>query len=100
MLHIGVLQFTMEIPYAESLKDKRRVVKGMKDRLRRSFNVSLSETDDLDDCRVATLGVVMAGSDVAYLNGALDNLLNTLRDWRDASLSDHQMQIFSPDNGR
>lgn len=98
MLHIGVLQFTMEIPYAESLKDKRRVIKGMKDRLRRSFNVSMSETDDLDDCRVATLSAVMAGSDVAYLNSALDNLLNRLQDWRDASLSDHQMQIFSPDN--
>jgi uncharacterized protein YlxP (DUF503 family) len=96
MLHIGVLQFTLDIPHATSLKDKRRVIKGMKDRLRRSFNVSLSETDDLDDCCTATLGAVMAGSDVAYINSALDNLINTLQDWRDASLADHQLEIFSP----
>ena len=96
MLHIGVLQFTLEIPHAQSLKDKRRVVKSMKDRLRRSFNISLSETDDLDNCSVATLGVVMAGSDIPYLNSALDNLINTLQDWREATLADHQLEIFSP----
>lgn len=96
MLHIGVLQFTIEIPHALSLKDKRSVVRGMRDRLRRSYNISLSETDDLDDATVATLGAVMAGSDIAYINGALDRLLNELDTWRDAVLADHQLEIFSP----
>ena len=45
MLHIGILQFTLEIPYAVSLKDKRSAVKSLKDRLRRSYNVSISEID-------------------------------------------------------
>ena len=35
MLYIGVLQFTLELPYAESLKEKRGVLKSLKDRLRR-----------------------------------------------------------------
>jgi uncharacterized protein YlxP (DUF503 family) len=96
MLHIGVLQFTIEIPHATSLKDKRSVVKAMKDRLRRSFNVSMSEIDDLDDCTIATLGAVMAGSDVSHVNSSLDHLLNALHDWRDATLTDHQMEIFTP----
>lgn len=96
MLHIGVLQFTIEIPHSTSLKDKRGVVRSMRDRLRRSYNISLSEFDDLEDCTVATLGAVMAGSDVKMLNSALDRLLNTLHDWRDAVLADHQMEIFTP----
>jgi uncharacterized protein len=96
MFHIGVLQFTLDIPYATSLKDKRRVIKSMKDKLRRSFNVSIAEIDDLDACTTATLGVTMSGSDVAYINSALDRLLNQLQDWRDASLTDHQLEIFSP----
>ena len=74
VLHIGVLQFTIEIPHALSLKDKRSVVRGMRDRLRRTYNISLSEIDDLDEATVATLGAVMAGSDIAYINGALDRL--------------------------
>lgn len=96
MLHVGVLQFTMEIPYAESLKDKRSVIKALKDRLRRSFNVSIAEIDDLDDCTLATLGAVIAGSDIPHLNSTLDHLLNTLQDWRDASLQEHQLEIFTP----
>jgi len=96
VLHIGVLQFTLEIPYAESLKDKRNVIKALKDRLRRSFNVSIAEVDDLDECTVATLGAVIAGSDVPHLNSTLDHLLNTLQDWRDGTLADHQLEIFTP----
>lgn len=96
MLHIGVLQFSLEIPYAETLKDKRNVVKALKDRLRRSFNVSIAEIEDLDLCTVATLGAVVAGSDTAHLNSIMDHLLNELQQWRDGSLVDHQLEIISP----
>lgn len=96
MLQIGVLQFTVEIPHANSLKDKRRVVKGMKDRLRRSFNISIAEIDHLDAWTTATLGAVMAGNDASYINSVLDRLLNALQGLRDASLADHQLEIFSP----
>ncbi len=96
MMHIGVLQFSMAIPGAESLKDKRRVVQGLKDRLRKSFNVSVAEVDDHDVLTVATMGAVMAGSDVSYLNGAMDKILEQLRDWRDAELDDSQLEIISP----
>ena len=96
MLQIGVLQFTVEIPHASSLKDKRRVIKGMKDRLRRNFNISIAETDHLDQWTTATLGAVMAGSDVPYINSVLDRLLNTLQTLREATLADHQLEIFSP----
>lgn len=96
MLHIGVLQFTLEIPYAESLKDKRSAIKGLKDRLRRSFNVSISEIDDLDECTIGTLGAVVAGSDIAHLNSTMDHLVNELNEWRDGTLVDHQLEIISP----
>ena len=66
MLYIGVLQFTLELPYAESLKEKRGVLKSLKDRLRRSFNVSFCEFEDLDDPTIATMGAVVAGSDTKH----------------------------------
>lgn len=95
MLHIGILQFTLEIPYAVSLKDKRSAVKSLKDRLRRSYNVSISEIDDLDEMTVATLGAVVAGSDSSHVNSTMDHLVNDLQDWRDGNLVDHQLEIIS-----
>lgn len=96
MLHIGVLQFSLEIPYAETLKDKRNAIKALKDRLRRSFNVSIAEIEDLESCTVATLGAVVAGSDIAHLNSTMDHLINELNEWRDGTLTDHQLEIISP----
>lgn len=96
MLHIGVLQFTVEIPYATSLKEKRSVVKSMRERLRRTHNVSVAEIDDQDEWTVATLGITAAGSDIPQVNSMLDRILNALQDWRDATLVDHRIEIFTP----
>ena len=95
MLYLGVLQFSLEIPHSASLKDKRSVVRRLKDTLRRQFNISISEFDDLDSWSVATLGAVMAGSDVQYMNAALDKLIDVLDNDRDAVLIDHQLEIIS-----
>ena len=97
MLHIGVLQFSLEIPYAVTLKDKRNVVKALKDRLRRSFNVSISEIEDLDSITIATLGAVVAGSDPSHVNSTMDHLLNELNEWRDGTRVDHQLEIITPE---
>jgi uncharacterized protein YlxP (DUF503 family) len=48
MAAIGVLTLELRIDHAHSLKDKRQIVKSLKDRLRRKFNVSVSEIDDQD----------------------------------------------------
>ena len=95
-MYIGVLQFSMAIPHAESLKDKRSVVRSLKDRMRRAHNVSIAEVDDLDTWNLATFGLVMAGNDVKYLNGALDKIVDELDEWRDATLDDHQIEIVRP----
>jgi uncharacterized protein YlxP (DUF503 family) len=46
MAAIGVLTLELRIDHAHSLKEKRHVVKSLKDRLRRKFNVSVAEIDD------------------------------------------------------
>lgn len=96
MLHIGILQFSLEIAWSESLKDKRSVVQGLKEKLRRKFNCSIAEIEDQDNVAMATLGAVLAGSDIKILNRALDQLVDVLEDWRDASLVDQQLEIISP----
>jgi hypothetical protein len=45
---------------------------------------------------IATLGAVIAGSDIPHLNSTMDHLITTLTEWRDGSLIDHQLEIISP----
>ena len=71
MTVIALLTLDIHIPHAQSLKDKRMVVRRVKDRLRTKFNVSVSEVDHQDLWQRAQVSVVTVGSDEAYVQQTL-----------------------------
>ena len=94
-MKIGILQVYLEMPWARSLKDKRSVVKSIKDKSRRNFNVSIAEIDHLDSATEASIGIVMAGNDTKYIVGALEKFRDGLRSgWPEAQLVDHQIEVI------
>ena len=66
MPSIGVLTLEIRVENSHSLKDKRHVVKGLKDRLRRKFNVSVAEIDYQDLWQRALVAVATVSSDHAH----------------------------------
>jgi len=62
MAAVGVLTLELRIEHAHSLKEKRHVVKSLKDRLRGKFNVAVSEIDDLNLHNSAVLAVATVSS--------------------------------------
>ena len=68
-----VAQLTLEIriEHAQSLKDRRQVVRSLKDRLRTSFNVSVAELDASGLWNRATIGVVSISDSRDYLDGLM-----------------------------
>jgi uncharacterized protein YlxP (DUF503 family) len=71
MMPIATLTLELAIEHAQSLKDRRQVVRSLKDRLRHGFNISITELDDALLWNRATLGVVAISSSTAYLRGQL-----------------------------
>jgi len=71
---VALLTLELRIEGAHSLKDKRQVVRSMKDRLRNSFNVSVAELDQTDLWQRATIGVVSISSSRDYLDGLMKNV--------------------------
>lgn len=69
---VGVLHIAIHLPGAHSLKEKRAVLRRVKDRLRAKFNVSVAEMAEQELWQRATLGVAAIGPDRAYLEGLLD----------------------------
>ena len=68
---IAFLTLEIRIEAAHSLKDKRHVVRSLKDRLRASFNVSVSELEHNDLWQRATVGVVSISDSRDYLEGLM-----------------------------
>jgi len=61
-----MLQVIIEIPESASLKDKRRVVKSIKDRLRTRFHVSCAETDLQESLRFAQIGAALVSNSIEF----------------------------------
>ena len=71
---IAYLTLEIRIEAARSLKDKRQVLRSLKDRLRAQFNIAVSELDATDLWQRATLGVVSISGSRDYLRGLMDNV--------------------------
>ncbi len=71
---IAYLTLELRIEAAHSLKDKRQVLRSVKDRLRNSFNISIAEIEATDLWQRATLGVVSISSSRDYLDGLMRNV--------------------------
>ena len=91
---IGVLQIEISITDAMSLKDKRRVVKSIKDRIAHAHNVSIAEVGALDEHRRSIIGVAMVGNEKQYVEGALSKLVDFIRMVPQVSLLDYQIEMF------
>jgi uncharacterized protein YlxP (DUF503 family) len=68
---VGCLTLEFAIEHAQSLKDRRQVVRSLKDKLRHSFNVSVAEMDEAMLWNRATLGIAAISSSQQYLEGQL-----------------------------
>jgi uncharacterized protein YlxP (DUF503 family) len=71
---IAKLTLELSIPHAQSIKDRRQVVRSLKDKLRHSFNVSVAELDDASLWNRATIGVVALSASSSYLAGQMQEV--------------------------
>jgi hypothetical protein len=76
-----VAQLTLEIriEHAQSLKDRRQVVRSLKDQLRQGYNISVAELDEAVAWNSATIGVVALSRSRDYLHGLVEEVERAAR---------------------
>ena len=74
---VGLLQVEVHLPRAQSLKDKRSVIKSLKDQLRGRFNIAVAEVEANDTWQRATVGVSTIGDTRTYV----DRILTEVTEW-------------------
>src|SRR5512147_352138 len=94
---IGVLQFELVIDASRSLKDKRRVVRSLKDRLHRDHLVSVAEIGALEVWNLAVMGLALVSRDAVYVNSVLDRIIAKLNSLPDARLRDYTRDVLDAD---
>ncbi len=76
---IAHLTLELRIEHAQSLKDRRHVVRSMKDQLRQGFNISVAEMDEAVTWRSATLGIAAVSRSRDYLHGLMEEVERAAR---------------------
>ena len=64
----------LRIPHAQSLKDRRQVVRSLKEKLAHGFNISIAEMDEAVTWQTATIGVAAISASGDYLTGQMKQL--------------------------
>lgn len=72
---VGLLTLEIHIPDSRSLKDKRQVLRSLKDKLRARFNVAVAELDHQDTWQRSVVGVVSLSADQQHLEQSLAEVL-------------------------
>ncbi len=93
-MFIGTVQLEISIPWAMSLKDKRRAIKSLKERMQNRFNASVAEVGDNDVWRSAILGVATVANDVRFLQSVCQKIVNFVEENADTELADFTVEII------
>lgn len=93
-MQVGLLQLRILVPDAMSLKDKRRAVKSLKDRIAHRFNVSVAEVGLLDSLRQSELGVALVTNDSTFAESCLSKIVNLVRATVKLELLDYYIEVI------
>jgi len=73
---VGLLTLELHIADAQSLKDKRQVLRSLKDKLRGKFNVAVAELDHQDVWQGSVVGIVTLSTEEKHVREVLQKVLD------------------------
>src|SRR3979490_1615744 len=91
---IGVLTLEIYIPEAHSLKDKRQVLRSLKDRLRAKFNVAVAELEGQDSWQRSVIGIVTLSNNAGHVEQSLRTVLEESERQLGRDLVGHDLEVL------
>jgi uncharacterized protein YlxP (DUF503 family) len=90
---VGSLRVRLLVRDSHSLKDKRQVVRSIKDRLRNAFNVSVAEVEAEDHRQLVVLGLAMVANEARAVKEVFEQIVAALRAHPVAEFVDHEIEV-------
>jgi uncharacterized protein YlxP (DUF503 family) len=91
---VGLLTLEIYIPDSRSLKDKRQVLRSLKERLRRKFNIAVAELDQQENAQRSQVGIVSISNNGGHLEQSLRTVLKEAENMLGRYLSDHDLELL------
>ena len=92
-MFVGIVRIELHLPAAQSLKDKRSIVRGLKDRIRQRVHAAVAEVDHQDLWQRAAIGVAVVSGEARQVGEMLQSVRNLVDSTFGAELLDWQEQL-------
>jgi len=96
---VGTCRLELRIPEAASLKDKRQILRSIKDRVQNRFNVSIAEVGYLEEWQRATLAVACVSNEGRVGDEMLNKVVNYVEGHGQALLVDYSIDMMVHGDG-
>jgi uncharacterized protein YlxP (DUF503 family) len=90
---VSMIQMIFEIPDIDSIKDKRRILRSVKDKLQRRFNMSVAEVDLQDSLSFAQIGGALVSNSRTFGESVLHKAFEMIE--RDIPVRIQDISIYS-----
>ncbi len=91
---VGVRTIDLHIPGCRSLKEKRFVIKSLRDRLRSKFNISVAEIDHQDLWQRSKIAIAAVNDSGAYIDGLLEKAMEMVDKERRVVIIDVNTEMY------
>jgi len=91
---IGVLTVEIFIGEAESLKDKRRILKSLLEKLKKRFNIAAAEVGEQNIWQRSTVGITCVSNDSAHLHQIMAAVIRFIENQRNLQVIDYNTEVL------
>jgi uncharacterized protein YlxP (DUF503 family) len=92
---VGIARLTLFLPASHSLKEKRMVLRRVKDRTKQKFNVACAEVEENDVWQRAVLGLALVGNERRFVESALDEVIRFVRGEVEVTNAEREIQSYN-----
>ena len=92
---VGMIKLNIHVPWVHSLKEKRKEVRSICDKVSSRYNASIAEVDKQDIHQEIVLGIAWVTNRSAHGHSIADNILNFIEDNTEGDIIDIQRDIVS-----
>ncbi|MGO3751531.1 MAG: DUF503 domain-containing protein [Peptoniphilaceae bacterium] len=91
---ISTCEIKLRLFSPNSLKEKRRILKSLIERLKNKFNISISEVGDNDIWQASTIGIAIVSNDSAFSDEIINKIINFIEDFNEVEIIDIDIEVY------
>ena len=93
-MFVGIIEIQIRIYGSNSLKDKRRVIKSIIDKIKNRFNVSCSDISNNNLWNRAGIGIALVSNDKSFVNKQINLIFDYVKQFYDIEIINHTIEIL------